>query len=70
MIMRIGWVTGSAYEWTQHWRVATTAGIPPEDILVAPIDRLAPLHRGQGVCREETLTEPDRTRNNILCVLA
>jgi alkylhydroperoxidase family enzyme len=33
MIMRIGWVTGSAYEWTQHWRVATTAGIPPADIL-------------------------------------
>ena len=33
MIMRIGWVTGSAYEWTQHWRVATTAEIPPEDIL-------------------------------------
>jgi alkylhydroperoxidase family enzyme len=33
MIMRIAWVTGSAYEWTQHWRVATTAGIPPDDIL-------------------------------------
>jgi alkylhydroperoxidase family enzyme len=33
MIMRIGWVTGSAYEWTQHWRVAATAGIPPEDVL-------------------------------------
>ena len=33
MIMRIGWVTGSAYEWTNHWRVATVAGIPPEDIL-------------------------------------
>ena len=33
MIMRIGWVTGSAYEWTQHWRVATAADIPPEDIL-------------------------------------
>jgi alkylhydroperoxidase family enzyme len=32
-IMRIGWVTDSEYEWTQHWRVATTAGIPPEDIL-------------------------------------
>lgn len=32
-IMRIGWVTGSEYEWTQHWRVATTAGIPPEDVL-------------------------------------
>jgi alkylhydroperoxidase family enzyme len=33
MIMRIGWVTGSAYEWTQHWRVASEAGIPPEDVL-------------------------------------
>ena len=33
MIMRIGWVTGSVYEWTQHWRVATTAGIPAEDVL-------------------------------------
>lgn len=33
MIMRIGWVTGSGYEWTNHWRVATTAGIPAEDIL-------------------------------------
>lgn len=33
MIMRIGWVIGSVYEWTQHWRVATTAGIAPEDIL-------------------------------------
>ena len=32
-IMRIGWATGSEYEWTQHWRVATTAGIPPEDVL-------------------------------------
>ena len=27
MIMRIGWVTGSVYEWTQHWRVATTGGV-------------------------------------------
>ena len=34
VIMRIGWVTGSAYEWTQHWRVATvTCAIPPEDVL-------------------------------------
>jgi alkylhydroperoxidase family enzyme len=24
VIMRIGWVTGSDYEWTQHWRVAQT----------------------------------------------
>ena len=34
VIMRIGWVTGSAYEWTQHWRVATVScGIPPADVL-------------------------------------
>jgi alkylhydroperoxidase family enzyme len=33
MIMRIAWVTGSAYEWTQHWRVAATAGISPETVL-------------------------------------
>ena len=31
--------------------------------LVAPFDRFAPLHPGQRVCREETLTQPDRTRN-------
>src|SRR3984957_15857945 len=36
MIMRIGWVTGSAYEWTNHWRVGTTRGLPPEDILAGP----------------------------------
>ena len=33
VIMRIGWVTGSEYEWTQHWRVATGLGISPEDLL-------------------------------------
>ena len=33
MIMRIAWFTGSVYEWTQRWRVATTAGIPSEDML-------------------------------------
>src|SRR5947207_7213576 len=49
MIMRIGWVTGSVYEWTQHWRVATTAGIPPEDILA--------LRDGRD---SQRLTEADR----------
>src|SRR4051812_50230940 len=33
MIMRIGWVTGSAYEWTQHWRGAHTPGVAPQDDL-------------------------------------
>src|ERR1700686_1770518 len=33
MIMRIGWVTGSAYEWTQHWRGGEAAGVPPGEVL-------------------------------------
>jgi alkylhydroperoxidase family enzyme len=33
LILRIGWSTGSAYEWTQHWRVAREQGIPAEDLL-------------------------------------
>lgn len=32
-IMRIGWATGSEYEWTQHWRVARGMEIPAEDLL-------------------------------------
>ena len=33
VIMRIGWSTGSMYEWTQHWRVATGIGMDEADIL-------------------------------------
>ncbi len=33
IIMRIGWETGSNYEWTQHWRVAKMLGIPENDLL-------------------------------------
>jgi len=33
IIMRIGWQTGSDYEWTQHWRVAKMFGIPERDLL-------------------------------------
>src|SRR5260221_9747422 len=32
MIMRIGWVTGSAYEWTQHWRGGAPGGGPPQGV--------------------------------------
>jgi alkylhydroperoxidase family enzyme len=59
MIMRIGWVTGSAYEWTNHWRVATTAGIPPEDILAVrdwrSSDRLGPADRAILAATDESL---------------
>jgi alkylhydroperoxidase family enzyme len=33
VIMRIGWLTGSVYEWIQHWRVATQLGVEPDDLL-------------------------------------
>jgi alkylhydroperoxidase family enzyme len=33
IIMRIGWRTGAAYEWTQHWHVALRIGMAEEDIL-------------------------------------
>ncbi len=33
VIMRIGWATGSVYEWTQHWRIAQQLGVSEEDLL-------------------------------------
>jgi alkylhydroperoxidase family enzyme len=43
IIMRIGWVTGSAYEWTSHWRICIEFGIPPEDGVMAwPPDGVRP----------------------------
>jgi alkylhydroperoxidase family enzyme len=34
VIMRLGWATGSAYEWTQHWRIALDQfGCTEEELL-------------------------------------
>lgn len=33
IIMRIGWLTASDYEWTQHWRVAQGLGVSADDLL-------------------------------------
>ena len=33
VIMRIGWATGSVYEWTQHWTIALDAGCSADDLL-------------------------------------
>ena len=33
VIMRIGWLTGCDYEWTQHWRVASRLGVSEDDLL-------------------------------------
>jgi alkylhydroperoxidase family enzyme len=59
VIMRIGWRTGSVYEWTQHWRVATQLGIDTDDILAvrdwAASDRLGPSERAVLAATDETL---------------
>jgi alkylhydroperoxidase family enzyme len=59
MIMRIGWATGSAYEWTQHWRVATGVGVPAEDILAVrdwrASDRLTAADKAVLAATDETL---------------
>jgi alkylhydroperoxidase family enzyme len=33
VILRIGWLTGCDYEWTQHWRVASRLGVSADDML-------------------------------------
>jgi alkylhydroperoxidase family enzyme len=33
IIMRLGWATGSVYEWTQHWRIALGLGVTEEELL-------------------------------------
>jgi alkylhydroperoxidase family enzyme len=59
MIMRIGWVTGSVYEWTQHWRVAASVGVPPEDVLAVrdwrASDRLTEADKAVLAATDESL---------------
>ena len=59
VIMRIGWKTGSVYEWTQHWRVATQLQIDPDDLLAVrdwqSSDRLGPAERAVLAATDETL---------------
>lgn len=34
LIMRLGWATGSVYEWTQHWRIALDQfGVSEQELL-------------------------------------
>ena len=42
IVMRLGWSTGSVYEWTQHWRIATGLGIPAEDLVAVRDWRSSP----------------------------
>jgi alkylhydroperoxidase family enzyme len=59
IIMRIGWVTGSVYEWTSHWRICMELGIPPEDVLAVrdwrALDRLTAADRAVLQATDEVL---------------
>ena len=58
VILRIGWATGSAYEWTQHWRVATGLEIAEQDLLAVRDWRqstLGPAERAVLQATDETL---------------
>lgn len=33
VIMRLGWATGSTYEWTQHWRIAMGLDVTEEELM-------------------------------------
>jgi alkylhydroperoxidase family enzyme len=59
VIMRIGWATGSEYEWTQHWRVAKQLGVAEEDLLAVRdwrrSSRLGEAERAVLAATDETL---------------
>jgi alkylhydroperoxidase family enzyme len=58
VIMRLGWATGSAYEWTQHWRIAVGIGVPEADVLGV---RDWPRHDGFGPAERAVLAATDET---------
>ena len=60
-IMRIGWATGSEYEWTQHWTLARQLfGCGEEDLLAVRdwerSDRLGERDRAVLAATDETLS--------------
>jgi alkylhydroperoxidase family enzyme len=59
IIMRLGWQTGSVYEWTQHWKVAVELGVAEEDLLAVrdwkASDRFSDADRAVLTATDETL---------------
>jgi alkylhydroperoxidase family enzyme len=59
VIMRLGWATGSVYEWTQHWRVGTDLGVEEADLLAVrdwrASDRFGPAERAVLAATDETI---------------
>lgn len=58
VIMRIGWATGSVYEWSQHWRIARLMGMEEEEILGVRDWRN---HGGYGPAERAVLAATDET---------
>ncbi len=58
VILRIGWATGSAYEWAQHWRIARLLGIGEEELLAVRDWRSAPR---LGAAEHAVLAATDET---------
>ncbi len=58
VIMRIGWATGSDYEWTQHWRIARGLGLDASDLVGV---RDWPRHQGFGAGERAVLAATDET---------
>jgi len=61
VIMRLGWETGSVYEWTQHWKVARELGLPEADLLAVRdwrrSDRFDATDRAVLAATDETLAD-------------
>jgi alkylhydroperoxidase family enzyme len=58
VIMRVGWSTGSVYEWTQHWRIARDLGVSEADLLGT---RDWQEHAGFGGAERAVLAATDET---------
>ena len=58
VIMRLGWSTGSDYEWTQHWRIALGVGVDEADVLAVRDWRS---HDGFGDAERAVLAATDET---------
>jgi len=61
VIMRCGWVTGSDYEWTQHWRIALGLKLDEADLVAVRewtgSDRFGPAERAVLAATDETIID-------------
>jgi alkylhydroperoxidase family enzyme len=61
VIMRLGWSTGSVYEWTQHWPIALRSNLTEDEVLAvrdwAAADGFGPAERAVLAATDETLRD-------------